>query len=155
MWSSFFGIQSRFFFHECFDNEITLSIPFIYIECDPEDPTAPAITWYIENFTIDGGFSYDCLTGIHENGRNAIEVSQNYPNPFSEKTSINVTMNEDCHLKLDVYDIAGKKINTIDKGLQTIGSYSFTLNAGEFDSGIYLFRVNAGEISVTKRMIVQ
>ena len=51
-------------------------------------------------------------TGINDLslGENSFSVSQNYPNPFKGKTSINLFLKEKGNIKIAIYDIVGKNL---------------------------------------------
>jgi hypothetical protein len=52
---------------------------------------------------------------------------------------------------IDVYDIMGRKIETLVSSHQSAGSHSVTWNADDVSSGIYLYRIQAGDYSESRR----
>lgn len=82
------------------------------------------------------------------------KLYQNYPNPFNSMTKIR--FNVACYkfVKLNVYDIAGKKVKTLVNDYLKYGEYEYMFDAGNLPSGIYFFRLQAGEFSETRSMIV-
>jgi hypothetical protein len=97
----------------------------------------------------------DVLTGIADNDIITNEsVSQNYPNPFSENSTITVYLKQGAELSLEVTNMAGQQVSYMEKGLVSSGTHYFQLEAGDFVSGIYFYTVQAGENRITKKMII-
>ena len=69
-------------------------------------------------------------------------LNQNYPNPFNPSTTISYSIPEGGHVSLIVYDIRGRKLETIVDETQAPGSYKVNFNASKYPSGIYFCRLN-------------
>lgn len=86
-------------------------------------------------------------------------LQQNYPNPFNPVTKIKFDIPEEVkrqtlNVKLIVYDILGKEIETlVNEQLQT-GTYEVTFDASMIGSGVYFYRLQAGDFMDTKRMLL-
>jgi hypothetical protein len=63
---------------------------------------------------------------------------QNYPNPFNPATQINYTINKASHVKIIIYDILGREIETVINNFQTTGSHVVKFNAKNLTSGVYI-----------------
>jgi len=87
------------------------------------------------------------------------KLYQNYPNPFNPSTKIKFSL---PHLskggavavRLIVYDILGREIQTLVNEELAPGTYETEFNAADLPSGIYLYRISAGDYSETKKMIL-
>lgn len=81
---------------------------------------------------------------------------QNYPNPFNSTTTIQFSLYKRVHIKLEVYDCLGHKIETLVDETKNIGNYELEFDAHELSSGIYYYRLNSGEggIGITKKFVV-
>jgi len=90
------------------------------------------------------------------NNTDKIYLGQNYPDPFSENTQIDVYLPHTELIDLSVYDIFGKKVLTIANFKLGSGQHSFMINANELESGIYYYRLTTHSISylLTKKMIL-
>jgi len=71
---------------------------------------------------------------------------QAYPNPFSQKVTINFRLIEDAKVKISVYDMNGKIVNILTdnflkEGLHWIDWNGTSFNNGTVPSGIYLCRL--------------
>ena len=73
-------------------------------------------------------------------------LSQNYPNPFNQTTKIEFTLAKSGFVKLNIYDILGRKVRTLVSEHLSWG-YKSVLWDGENDfgndvaSGIYFYQM--------------
>ena len=81
-------------------------------------------------------------------------LGQNYPNPFNPSTVISYELPTSSEVKLEVYDMLGRKIKTIVSQRQNAGAYSVTFNATTLSSGFYFYRLTAGDFVNTRKMIL-
>ncbi len=94
------------------------------------------------------GVSNENSTGIPE----SVKLSQNYPNPFNPSTVINYAVPETGNIKLEVYDMLGKKVSTLIDERKTAGNYSVRFDATNLASGIYIYRIVTAQTSISKKM---
>ena len=79
---------------------------------------------------------------------------QNYPNPFNPETKIKFQISKHAEVKLVVFDIQGKEIETlIDQDL-IAGFYEIRFNGIKYPSGIYFYKLITGGSEATKKMIL-
>jgi len=78
----------------------------------------------------------------------------NYPNPFNLSTMIKYQLPVDCYVRLEVYDLLGRKIAILVEGEQEAGYRSVIWGASELSSGIYLYKLTAGEYTKVKKMML-
>jgi hypothetical protein len=103
---------------------------------------------------------YDCTqaVGIEEPSQPAVPQAfallPNYPNPFNAATTIKYELPSASDVKLDIFDIAGRKLQTLISEFQRPGAHSIIWNAGEASSGIYFYKIQAGDYSDTRKMIL-
>jgi hypothetical protein len=81
-------------------------------------------------------------------------LEQNYPNPFNPSTTIRYQLPVASEVKLEVYDVLGKKIATVVNERQSAGAYQVVWNASGLSSGTYFYRLQAGTFVETKKMIM-
>ena len=79
---------------------------------------------------------------------------QNYPNPFNPSTSIRYEIPKNGFVKLVVYDILGKEIETLVNEKQSAGTYEVKFEGKSLTSGVYFYRLTTDGFSDTKRMIL-
>ncbi|MEX0928113.1 MAG: T9SS type A sorting domain-containing protein, partial [Balneolales bacterium] len=83
----------------------------------------------------------------------SFELEQNYPNPFNPVTVIRYNLVEEVPVRLEVFDILGRKVETlVDEPGQRVGSYDVRFDGGGLASGIYLYRLQAGDYTQTGKM---
>lgn len=109
------------------------------------------------------GLMYDSIyvTSVRkiDEVQNLFSLSQNYPNPFNPSTTIKFTIPSSVRrktqdVKLTVYDILGRKVQTLLNKKLTPGSYEVKFNGNNFSSGVYFYKVTAGEYIQTKKMLL-
>ncbi|MEX1136034.1 MAG: T9SS type A sorting domain-containing protein [Balneolales bacterium] len=84
----------------------------------------------------------------------AFDLEQNYPNPFSSRTVIRYNLVDEVPVRLEVYDVLGRKVQTlVDESNQEPGSYEIPFDGTGLSSGIYLYRLRAGNYIQTAKMI--
>ena len=86
-------------------------------------------------------------------------LSQNYPNPFNPNTELQLALPMACHVKLDVYNIAGQRVRTLADAEYPAGEHFIVWNGDDargnaVASGIYLYRVQAGEFTDSRKMVL-
>jgi len=84
---------------------------------------------------------------------------QNYPNPFNPVTEIRYGLKENCHVKLAIYDVRGRKVAVLVDEAQESGYRTVTWNGQDQSgsrvaSGMYFYRLVAGEYTSTKKMVL-
>jgi|AntRauTorckE6833_2_1112554.scaffolds.fasta_scaffold00158_17 hypothetical protein len=85
-----------------------------------------------------------------------VAVYQNYPNPFNPETNITFELPNSAYVKLEVFDIMGRKIQTLVDEFRRLGNYSVPFNGDNLSSGVYLYRLNIdGEVFVKKMTLVK
>jgi len=80
---------------------------------------------------------------------------QNYPNPFNISTTVHFNLPEASFVKLKIYDILGREIETLSNGHYPLGEYEVKWNTKGLTSGIYFYRLDAGDFVETKKLILQ
>jgi N-acetylneuraminic acid mutarotase len=84
----------------------------------------------------------------------AFALEQNYPNPFNPSTEIRYQVSGTSDVRLDVFDLLGRKVSTLVNERQAIGAYRVNFNAANLSSGTYFYRLQAGGFVETKKMML-
>lgn len=88
-----------------------------------------------------------------------LTLHQNRPNPFNPRTTISYYLPSDCPVKLEVYNVAGRRVTTLVDAVQSGGPKSVNWN-GRSDrgervaSGVYFYRLAAEKKTITRKMIL-
>ena len=81
-------------------------------------------------------------------------LSNNYPNPFNSLTLIKYYLQQQSQVNIDIFDILGRKIQTLAEGIQPSGNYQARWDASSQSSGIYIYKLQAGDYTETKKMLL-
>ena len=81
-----------------------------------------------------------------------LKLRQNYPNPFNASTVITYSLPRSLNVNIDIYDILGRKVETLIQGEQPAGYHQVVWNAKDKSSGIYFARLIAGDEKAVIRM---
>lgn len=84
----------------------------------------------------------------------AIELLGNYPNPFNASTTIGYSLSEESHVEIEIYDLMGRKIETLLQALQPPGRHNVVWNPDNISTGVYFYRIRSGEYPITGRMLL-
>jgi hypothetical protein len=116
---------------------------------------------YIYRVEYDTGGSMVLLfqTEVVETPAMPLALEQNVPNPFNPVTEIRYYLPEAVDVRLEVYDISGRRVVALADGRQPKGWQSVrwegTDAAGRpVASGVYFYRLRAGKEVVSKKMIL-
>ncbi|HXG38138.1 MAG TPA: S8 family serine peptidase [Bacteroidota bacterium] len=72
---------------------------------------------------------------------NVFALHQNYPNPFNPVTHIAYRLPGDGYATLRVYDMIGREVAVLARGMQSAGVYSVRFDARRLPSGVYYYRL--------------
>lgn len=84
-----------------------------------------------------------------------MQMSQNYPNPVSNNTTINYSLDKaTSKATMKIMDINGRIVGSYELGAKNAGSYDFNYSASNIESGSYLFMLTTDMGSLTTRFNV-
>ena len=76
----------------------------------------------------------------------------NYPNPFNDRTRITFTVNRWSEVEIAVYNLAGRKVQTLLNDSLPSGRYDINWRAEDLASGTYLLSMRAGTFHQVRKM---
>ncbi len=107
---------------------------------------------------------YYAFRGIIESSTNSIKVLNNssvdyslsnaYPNPFNPTATIQFSVSKDSYVNIEVFDILGRKIETLLSETKIKGNYKIMVNGLGLPSGIYFVRMQAGGFKKTIKILL-
>lgn len=132
---------------------------------DLEDPDNPGFALWPSMGTIRndigayGGGLYPLTVNVEPKSSNnkspyTFYLFQNYPNPFNPSTKISYKLTRSSFVRLSIYDINGRLVDTLVNEQKNAGSYTVKWNASNLSSGIYIYRIDAGNFSSVKKCLV-
>jgi len=80
-------------------------------------------------------------------------LEQNSPNPFTATSLINYTLNEDCKVLMQVFDINGISVATLINDTLPEGRHSCKWTPGHVPAGLYYLVLNTGKYIQVKKMV--
>ena len=91
-------------------------------------------------------------------------LAQNYPNPFNPETWIPYQLSQSTQVRIDIYNVSGHLVRSLDLGWQPTGSYMTPSSAAYWDgknavgervaSGIYFYTLQTSDFTATRRMVI-
>ncbi len=86
-------------------------------------------------------------------------VYQNSPNPFSDETEVEYIVPFSSYAELTIYDVAGRRLCTIDRGYRE-GKHRYsvgwdgTVNGGKLPSGIYFLHLKTDFGEASRKVVI-
>jgi len=77
-----------------------------------------------------------------------------FPNPFNPSTRITYDLPTTCPVTLEVFDLLGRCVANLAKGVQPAGNYSILFDGSGLPSGLYFYRLQAGNFIQTQKMVL-
>ncbi len=150
--------------HTTFSGDIlTTSIDLMIGQC------LPAVSQYNFKGVIDDVRIYDYALSIGEINKLFTESSAirrdseklpaafnlfpSYPNPFNPITTIKYDLPQTVTVKLQVFDLSGRLVQTLVNENKPAGHYSASWNAQNMSSGIYFICLNAGDFTAARKCV--
>jgi len=89
-------------------------------------------------------------------------LSQNYPDPFQDRTTIKYCLPERVKVKLELFDSEERKVKTLVDEVEEAGTYKVDLSGEDLQEGYYYYKLEAGSPSTgsgqvyieTKKMVL-
>lgn len=81
-----------------------------------------------------------------EDGRHGVigyHLNQSFPNPFNPTATIRYRVPERAFVDLSLYDVLGRKVKTLVRGIISPGVHEIKLEGGDLASGIYFYVLSA------------
>ncbi|MFZ4591449.1 MAG: YCF48-related protein [Ignavibacteria bacterium] len=97
------------------------------------------------------------LVGVSNNENEVplkYSLSQNYPNPFNPSTNIKFDVLSLSSVKIIVYDMIGREIQTLVNTKLTAGTYETTFDGSKLNSGVYFYKMVTNDFTLTKKMLL-
>ncbi len=119
-----------------------------------DEGVSGTLYYRLKQVDFDGAFAYSPVVEVRVAPPAEFALEQNYPNPFNPTTTIRYQLPVASNVKLEVFDVLGKKVATLVDARQEAGIYNYALNASNLSSGMYFYRLQAGSFVQTKKMML-
>ena len=77
-----------------------------------------------------------------------------YPNPFNSMTTVTYSLPVASRVSLNVYDLSGRIVTTLDEGQKQAGVHRTTLNASNLPTGLYFVQLKASDQIFTQKVML-
>ncbi len=84
----------------------------------------------------------------------ALRLWQNYPNPFNPATTIRYTLPVAGPVRLEVFDVLGRRVAVLVDGVAPPGTREVTFDARGLPGGTYFYRLLSGRRIETRAMLL-
>jgi hypothetical protein len=86
-------------------------------------------------------------------------LAQNYPNPFNLGTTIEFSIPQSSYVKLEIFDIAGRRVNELLNDNLSAGRYCILWDehdsqGHEVASGIYFYSISTDQFTSARKMLL-
>lgn len=150
----------------------TTNSPKNYKFTDSELPNSETVSYRLKQIDNDGTSTYSktvtvdlkTITSVEDEMQYGYALEQNYPNPFNPITTIKFTVpsigtSPDLLLQtsLIVYDVLGRKINTLLNQKLQPGNHEVKFDASNLSSGIYFYGISVDDKfnSIKKMLLIK
>ncbi len=99
----------------------------------------------LKQIDTDGSFIYSDEVNVTFLPRE-FSLKQNYPNPFNPSTTVEYSVPSKSRVKLELFDILGRRVKLMADEIMNEGNYQVTIDASDYTSGIYILRACVKEI---------
>ncbi len=85
---------------------------------------------------------------------NSLVMHPNHPNPFNPTTTISFDLPQRCHVRLEIYNIKGQRVDTLLDEVMDTGNHRIVWQPQNKASGVYLSRLRTGRDERVRKMIL-
>lgn len=92
-------------------------------------------------------------------GSPALEIEQNWPNPFQSSTRLGFSVPRDGHVRLTVFDVEGRAVRTLADGAMAAGRHEIAWDGTDDErrplaNGVYFYRLDGAGQSLRQRTVL-
>ena len=77
-----------------------------------------------------------------------------FPNPSRSAVTIGYRLPDATRATLDFYDMLGRRVYSMDRGIQGPGQYTVNVETGDLPGGVYLYRLSTDFGKVSRLLTV-
>ena len=150
MWQSYYASAPKTSFNF---EEGEYTIPYVYLDFNPEDPVTGVQFKYIQNFKLTFADFIYCGDGIVDPVLQAqkLIIYGNFPNPLKNETTIQIELYKVKEVNLTVLSITGQQLLVKDYGKLNQGKHDLNLQINNLSPGIYFYTIIAGHERITRK----
>jgi len=108
--------------------------------------------------TVASSINVSIVTALDDvnmiSASNGYRLDQNYPNPFSGMSTIEITLPVAGIVHMSIVDVQGQTVQTVLSQHFDAGTFGVSVHADGLASGTYYYQMTAGNITLTRQMVV-
>ncbi|CAN5290303.1 hypothetical protein BH09BAC5_BH09BAC5_22800 [soil metagenome] len=112
--------------------------------------TLMSSTTYSESVQVNS----QVVMGIENAGKPTVDLNL-FPNPATDHAQLNFSVTENQSIAIQVTDLSGRIVSTIERGEINTGNYTETIDVSTLPKGIYLVNILGEKSIATQKLIVQ
>jgi hypothetical protein len=94
-----------------------------------------------------------------DNVTDLVRLYDNYPNPFNPTTQISFYLPENQQVSLDIFNIRGQKVRSLQNGKMKSGQHRLTWtgkdnNGNSVSSGVYFYKLKTNNSTLQRKMLL-
>ncbi len=143
------------------DGNWNYTIPLVYLNMTPTDPSQPVQFKYIQDFSFDDydfQFPAYLTVGQEEFGtwnKSKILISGPLPNPTTGLVEIQVSLQKPASASLTLTNLMGQTVKQMKAQYLSAGTNNINLDVSGLESGIYFITIEAGGEKVSRKLVVE
>jgi len=130
------------------------------------DSLSTTVTVFLENDStkLAGAgaptkYVYQSARGSVTTGLQNLSVQETYfdvyPNPASGDINITFRLAETQNIKIELYNLLGEKVNSVDNGKTSSGLHNLQLNTQSLNTGVYFIKLSTEVAATTKKLVIE
>jgi len=119
---------------------------------DPHEPISLITNGPLGNGIPLGTFTFTLLGQPSDVPMYTAIKLDNIPNPFNPTTNIRFTLPRDDYIRLEVYDLTGRRIDTLLNEEYLAGQHLVTFTPENLASGTYLYLLHTSDGTLARKM---
>lgn len=84
----------------------------------------------------------------------SFSLSHAFPNPFNPSTMVEIQNSSGKNLKLEIFNLNGYLIKSVENRWTSLGAYDFTWDAKKEANGVYFFRLSDVNNSIIRKVVL-
>ena len=103
----------------------------------------------------DGTFEFSPVVEVYVELPDSYVVEPIYPNPFNPQATLRFGVQQEQHVRADLYDVTGRRVKMLYDGTLSAGQFeTLTLDGSDLSSGVYFVRVAGETFTETQNVTV-
>ncbi len=113
------------------------------------DPLNVGWGWVIDNLSVQPP-----ITGIDKFNELEEDMLSVYPNPTSNLTTLDYTIQKESSVEVFMMDISGNMVFQEQLGIKKKGDYDYQINASSLRQGIYIIQLRIDDSMIIRKLLV-